>query len=183
MNQSPFQSDQQQQDSPQEAFPSNYNFGQGDFTFGTPAQPKKSNTARNCLIIGGVVFACIAICCLCVGAVMYNARETVPPLMWTQLTQQDMLDNASELNVVCEGSQAESFTRDFVESYPGTVEFSIDDETIIDEDANQVTIKGTMQHAGEVLPYEAVFTINPDDKFFLIFGCISHINQISPPLP
>lgn len=177
MSDSPFG---QPQDSNQNPFEPQF----GGMFMQEETPPKRNKTLRNCLIIMGVVFVCIAFVCICFVAVLYQAREVVPATFWVLLAGSDSLDNASTMNVVCAGSQAERFTENFQTRYPGPISIEINNSgTTYDSDNNQVTLKGTMTSGGESQPYEAIFTIDTEgDDFMYLFGCISQIDQVSPPL-
>lgn len=179
-----------------------YNFAQGpagqpyDYDFGLsnqqPQQVSRSQTGiRRTLFLGcGCVTAAIVVVCACLFGIMYTTREAIPALMWIQMASGSSpldLDDATDFDIICENSQAELFTQRFLERYPGEVNIELDQNTIISEsdnsDANTVGFEGVMTYAGEELPYEAVFYVDPDGESFIFFlGCIERIDQISPPL-
>jgi hypothetical protein len=178
---------QSQSESPfgQQQFPQ-YNFGQPGIPgmpYGFP-EPKRRSGLRTCLIIFGVIFGCIAIVCVCAGVVAYQARETFPPIMWAAFAgQENLLQDAVDMGLVCKGSQAESFTQRFLRAYPGKVQIQVTGNTTESVGtAKQVRLTGTLTYNGLSRSYEAIFTISDQQKFFVLFNCISNIQQLSPSL-
>lgn len=158
-----------------------YNFGQGNIPqYGPPPQPNR--TGRVILLGMASVFLCVCVFCLCVGVVLYSAREAVPAQLWVQMVNRDILEDATSLNVVCPGSQAEAFTERFMAAYPNA-EITLDNSTEMEGGDNLAIVKGTLTADNTDFDYEAEFITDPDgEKFFLIFSCITEIRQISPPL-
>lgn len=175
-----------------------FNFAQGPmdnqtpfgYDFGTPIpteQPRRSGFRRTLLLGCGFLSFVVIACCACIFGTTYFFREAVPATLWIQMATDngEVLDlsDAVELNVVCEGSQAELFTQRFLETYPGDVTIEFEDNTQLSGDDNTVGFEGTFTYNGETFPYEATFHINPDGDGVLPFvGCIERIDQFSPPL-
>ncbi len=164
-----------------------YNFGQGDAQFNPPSfsqPPPRSNRTGRIILLGfASIFLCILVCCCCIVVVGYSLREVVPAMFWVTMVNQDQLNDASTLNIVCPDSQAEQFTLQFQQTYPNA-EISMDNRNEIEGSDNMAIIKGTLKADGVEFPYEAEFITDPDGpKFFVLFHCITEIRQISPPPP
>lgn len=171
--------------------PYEYDFGIGQQPQYQPQQPQSTPLRRTILLGCGCVTTAIVVVCACLFGTMYMTRDAIPALMWVQMasgttsTSPLDLEDATDFNIVCPGSQADLFTQRFLERYPGEVEIRPDENTLIAEEGanNTVGIEGTLIYEGEELDYEAVFYIDPDGESFVFFlGCINRIDQISPPL-
>lgn len=163
----------------QDLFGGQYNFGQADNPFGAPPVAEKPKRRfRTCLIITGVLFACVAISCLCLVFAASQFKEQIPPTFWIALAGQGNLDQIESYNLVCPGSQAETFTRQFVQRYPNNVSISVTGTSTTSDTVVRLT--GTLEYGGQSSPYEAIFTLGSDEKFFGFFDCIENIQQVSP---
>lgn len=144
-------------------------------------QPSRSSNRRPCLLIaGGLVMVCLIVCA-CLGYFVYQGREIALVLGYQQFLAQNQAQDVIESQLICPNSQAERFHEAFIELYPGKVEIDAP-TTTLDGDTHQVRLEGMMTHNGETVDYEAIFTIDPDGEFLYVFGCISEIKQILPPL-
>lgn len=116
-----------------------------------------------------VVFGCIE---------QIEVQPTTPITYWVQLAQNHALQTALTTNLVCPSSQAEQFTRNFIATYPkGAI---IEVQTINELDNNQFQVLGTWYTEAETADYEAIYTLNSDEPFLIMFYCIGDIEQRSP---
>src|SRR5690606_26583463 len=106
----------------------------------------------------------------------------VPPTFWVSLAQQDGLEIAESYNLVCPNSQALEFTKAFDTQYGSAVTITVE-TTSMSDDKKTVQLEGTLSYNGNDEAYDATFVMSSDEKFFVLFDCISEIRQVSPPLP
>ena len=146
----------------------------------TTVPQQKSGSRRTCLLaIVGLLTVCVLIC-ICGGLLLYQTRELVLVNFYHQILQDQTL-NAVEINLICAGSQAETFHRAFLQRYPHRPVIKIETSEI-DDDTNQVQIEGTIEYEGQTSDYLAIYTIDTEGDFLYVFGCISEIEQVLPPL-
>lgn len=132
------------------------------------------NTRTTCLAVVGFVVLC---CLLSVGGfifIVFTNRPMVPAILWLGSAQSGSPIEDYD-NWVCEGSQAETFSADFVEQYPGITQIKYLDYKI-DNDANTFRFGGEITYDGGTEAIDYLFIIDPDGGETLgTFGCISEI--------
>lgn len=154
-------------------------FGAGGSTPFAPVEepaPRQRSTKRLvCLWVVGLTLLCCVACVIGYIVLVFTNRPAVPAVLWLGYAQ---MGNASQNEAwVCEGSQAESFTTDFVNQYPGITRVEwLDFE--IDNDANNFHFAGEITYDGGVETVDYLFIIDPDGGETLgTFGCISEIRE------
>lgn len=137
-------------------------------------KPRGCFTPRTaCLAVVGFVILC---CLLSVGGfifIVFTNRPMVPAILWLGNAQSG---NAEDYELwVCEDSQAETFSADFVEKYPNITQIEYLDYRV-DNDANTFRFGGNIHYDGGTEAIDYLFTIDPDGGETLgTFGCISEI--------
>ena len=150
--------------------PQQYNYGQGFSNQPTPAYyppPKKSNTGRNCLIAflafsGLVVVACIGLAVAggflvkqVIEEVVDEFGNTLIATTWTASLSTGEFDE-----IVCAGSDAETYSLQFVEDNPNIIFFDIN---TIEEDSNadKVYLSGVLSYRSDSATPTGVGTPTP----------------------
>lgn len=152
-----------------------------------PAQPsnplspvlKNNKTLRTTLIGAGIVLVGL---CLISSVFLYQERRAAPVYFWTQFARQgdDALERALEIELVCPNTQAEVFTKRFMQLYREDVTLFTDKTFELSD--NRVRAEGHLRFRGHSFDYEAIYTISTDDAFLIVFGCIEQI-EVQPKTP
>ena len=147
-----------------------------------PMQPqKKRNPFRACLLQCVLVFAC---CFLSVGGVIgyfvYNTSDLAPVAWWGDMVvgHGDHMDN-----IVCEGSQAETYSQAFSQKYNRIT--GLDVTTIKkNKKDHSITMVGTVTNNQTTeISFNLTMVTDPDHGKGLLkpFGCIRSITG-NPPM-
>jgi hypothetical protein len=109
--------------------------------------------------------------------------DWVSPSGQSPVTMNDVVTNieqAEDVGLLCEGSQATDFTERFFELYEDQ-DVSITDYRLSSNDG-EIRVTGDWRlNGGEEQEYEAVFILDTSLTGYLgVMGCIEEIRQISP---
>lgn len=116
-----------------------------------------------------VVFGCIE---------QIEVSPTQPILYWIEEAQKRDLQAALDTDLVCPTSQAEQFTKDFMATLPkGAI---IEPQAITEQGDNQFLVTGQWSTEAETADYQAIFTLDDNRPFLMMFNCIAEIEQVSP---
>lgn len=153
----------------------------GPSGFNQPIEPERrgGGAGRACLIVFGLIFACLVVCCGAIAFLGVTNRPAVPAFFWLALATTDQANETA--GFVCEGSQAEVYSLRFVEQYPGVTSSSFTDFRM---DGDTVTFEGDITYDDGTAPLTLEFVIDPDGESdlnfgFLDFGCIEEINEVN----
>ncbi|MCI0709485.1 MAG: hypothetical protein L0154_04910 [Chloroflexi bacterium] len=152
----------------------------GPSGFNQPIEPQKrgGGAGRACLIVFGLIFACIVICCGAVAFLGVTNKPAVPAVVWLGLAGTGTADETA--GVVCEGSPAEVYSLQFVDRYPNVTAINFTDFQINDD---TVTLNGDVTYDEGTESLNLEFIIDPEGEsdlnFGLVdFGCIQDINDL-----
>lgn len=135
--------------------------------------------SRGCII--GIV-AVSVIFLLCVGVLAFGIlhyRSSLTVHQWVQTANAG--DASSQRNEhVCPESQARRFGQQLYARYTRNIEIIINS---VEEDEEQVHVKGSITIQGNESDYEAILHVKNGGVGFLgVMGCVEHIEQLQPDL-